>query len=162
MQSNSATKPMISIDVLGKMMRKLSVDQLKQLPVDKLPDSIPDVVYRIGSAEKGAVLEDLLFRRDTDRMTRHCDDLDMHGKEIADALESAEGSGLPPVIKEFLRGVGEISTLNQETGRKAEVSDKIEAKCEELHALLKEVINSSLLKSERVLVQHRATAARAE
>ena len=154
MQSESITKPMISIDVLGKMVRTLSSEQLAKLPIEKLPENVPEVIYTIGTPEKNAVLEDLLIRRDSERMSRQVTDMEQYGKEVADAFHIAESNRLPPLVIEFAREVQSLLQLVDKP-RDSTTEDSIVAKSSHLRELMSRLSTSPLLTAEQTLIRAR-------
>lgn len=154
MHSQPTTKPMISLDVLGKMVRTLSTEQLAKLPVDKLPEDVPDVIYAIGTPEKNAVLEDLLIRRDSERMNRQLADLEHYGKDVANAFQIAESNRLPPLVIEFARGIKAMQDLVGQA-RDTDVDQQIAEKTAELKELMSRLAASPLLSAEQTLVRIR-------
>jgi len=154
MQSEPITKPMISIDVLGKMVRTLSSEQLKKLPIEKLPEDVPEVIYTIGTPEKNAVLEDLLIRRDSERMNRQIADMEQYGKDVADAFHIAESNRLPPLVIEFAREVQALLGLIDKT-KAGDTDEKIVAKSAQLKELMSRLNASPLLTAEQTLIRVR-------
>jgi hypothetical protein len=145
---------MISIDVLGKMVRTLSSEQLAKLPIDKLPEDVPEVIYTIGTPEKNAVLEDLLIRRDSERMNRQVADMEQYGKEVADAFHLAESNRLPPLVIEFAREVQSLLQLVEQPNDSA-ADAKIAEKTLQLKELMSRIARSPLLTAEQTLMQIR-------
>ena len=154
MQSEPITKPMISIDVLGKMVRTLSSEQLAKLPIEKLPEDVPEVIYTIGTPEKNAVIEDLLIRRDSERMNRQVTDMEQYGKVVADAFHIAESNRLPPLVIEFAREVQSMLQLVDETKNSA-ADEKIVEKSSQLKELMSHLSTSPLLTAEQILMRIR-------
>ncbi len=154
MQSEPITKPMISLDVLGKMVRTLSTEQLAKLPVEKLPESVPDIIYTIGTPEKNAILEDLLIKRDSERMHRQVNDRETYGKDVADAFYLAESNELPPLVIEFTREVQSLSEMI--TAKTGDTDGKITEKTAGLKLLLSRLNASPVLTAEQVLMRVRA------
>jgi hypothetical protein len=145
---------MISIDVLGKMVRTLSSEQLAKLPIDKLPEDVPDVIYTIGTPEKNAVIEDLLIRRDSERMNQQVSDMEQYGKEVADAFHLAESNRLPPLVIEFAREVQSLLQLVEEPKDSA-ADEAIAEKSSQLKELMSRLAFSPLLTAEQTLMKIR-------
>ncbi len=143
---------MISLDLLGKMMRSLSAEQLAKLPVEKLPEQVPELVFTIGTPEKNAVLEDLLMRRDGERIARQVDDVEKYGKPLAEAFRFAETLTAPPVVREFVKQVEALSALLGESRTEAD-RERVARRGEVVLELLPKVAASPYLKAERLLVE---------
>ena len=152
MQSEARTKPMISIDVLGKMVRTLSTEQLAKLPIEKLPENVPEAIYTIGTPEKNAVIEDLLTRRDCERMSRQVTDMEQYGKDVADAFQIAESNRLPPLVIEFAREVQSLLELLDKP-KNSDTDESIVAKTAQLGELMSHLTTSPLLSAEQTLIR---------
>ncbi len=94
MQSTT-TRPTLSLDMLAKLARTLSPDELSQIPISKLPAHIPPEVFRGAPHANQAVLHDLLVELEASHTHEHVEDLHSFGKEIAGAFQRAESTREP-------------------------------------------------------------------
>ncbi|MEF8833797.1 MAG: hypothetical protein V5A42_02935 [Halofilum sp. (in: g-proteobacteria)] len=96
---NTDGKP-ISENVFRRLVVRLSAQQLRDLPVDCLPRSIPfDAVDPHADPAKYAVLNELAWTVGARELERRCEAADRLAPETREALEAAEAATARPVAE---------------------------------------------------------------
>lgn len=113
----SDNRPRISLAVFRRMLRTLSVDDLRRLPVESLPDEIPLDVIEAAPPEMRQVLEDLSFAVGSRQLGRWSDDAERFGDDVAAALGLADQERPQGRVEALERAVGELAGEWQERSR---------------------------------------------
>ncbi len=94
--------PRIPLGVFQKMAESLSLDDLRQLPPNKLPSDVPQDFLRSLSGQRREIVDDLLFEANSQHISERLALENVLGPELTPALEqAAQEPGR--AIKESLR-----------------------------------------------------------
>lgn len=144
-RKNMQSQPKISLPMFRRMLGRMTPQQLRNIPVESLPDEIPLDLIEEAPPELRSVLEELSFSLGSSHFGRWEEDRDNLGQEAASAIEYAnqhrpqaaaeafddavsrlngqwreqrsEGGAAPVDFVKRLRHLGSVRELQDEAGR---------------------------------------------
>lgn len=115
--------PHISLSSLRKLIRELPADEIVRLPVDKLPDNIPeDIVDDAPFYSRGAV-ESLIMEANAWHLSLRMKLQRVVGDEVMAAVDHAHHAGATANVRVFRNKLLELIALRQNAARGEGVTD---------------------------------------
>lgn len=100
----------IPLPVFRRLLRSISPEDLRRLPVESLPDDIPLDLVETARAELQPILEDLSLAVGSRQLSRWGGDREQFGDQAAGALEEADRQRSHEEIERFQGAVRELAT----------------------------------------------------
>lgn len=112
--------PKISLPMFRRMLRRMTPQQLRQLPAESLPDEIPLDLIEEAPPELRDLLEELSFSVSSRQLSDWGDDLERFGKEAASAIEYAGQRRPQTAARAFDSAVADLAAQWREQRRQPE------------------------------------------
>lgn len=107
MKPTAATKPRISLDMLARMLERLTPEELARFPARKLPENIPADWLKALPPEQLARMRGLLAEREAEMRS----DVEHTADAVAEAMRKADTTRLPAALRILQRDVGSLADL---------------------------------------------------
>lgn len=116
-RKNMAGQTKISLPMFRRMLGRITPQQLRDLPVESLPDEIPLDLIDEAPPELREVLEDLSFSLGSSHLGGWEDDRERFGKEVASAIEYASQHRPETAAEAFDEAVARLKAEWREKGK---------------------------------------------
>ncbi len=109
--------PHISLTALRKLIRELPAEELAKLPVDKLPDNIPEEIVEEAPFYSRGVVEGLIMEANAYHLSLRMRLQRVVGDEVIAAIDHAHHAGATANVRVFRSKLLELIALRQNAAR---------------------------------------------